>query len=159
MNAQYKPVTNSHQSILNFWHRLAEDLFEKYACLCGKGKNCIYWEIWFLVQAFLFVFMMLVSVSEAQKGGAKAGMRRGGRNGGRGGSSRRAGSNHAADTGMDSLGGGSGRRACVGLCYLRLIWVGTWLWNFNSILPYLAIISWSSSRVRKNLLTFCRIAS
>jgi len=62
---------------------------------------------------------MLVSISEAQKGGAKAGMRRGGRNGGRGGSSRRGGSNHAADTGMDSLGGGSGRRACVGLCYLR----------------------------------------
>ena len=63
---------------------------------------------------------MLVSISEAQKGGAKAGMRRGGRNGGRGGSSRRGQSNHAADTGMDSLGGGSGRRACVGLCYLRL---------------------------------------
>ena len=74
----------------------------------------------FTLQVFLFVFMMLVSISEAQKGGAKAGMRRGGRNGGRGGSSRRGGSNHAADTGMDSLGGGSGRRACVGLCYLRL---------------------------------------
>merc|ERR1712110_368922 len=52
-------------------------------------------------------------------GGAKAGMRRGGRNGGRGGSSRRGGSNHAAETGMDMGGGGSGRRACVGLCYLR----------------------------------------
>ena len=64
---------------------------------------------------------MMVSISEAQKGGAKAGMRRGGRGGGRGGSSRRGGNNHGgADMGMDSLGGGTGRRACVGLCYLRL---------------------------------------
>merc|ERR1711976_1043352 len=79
----------------------------------------IYFESMRVSVVFLFVFLMLVSISEAQKGGAKAGMRRGGRNGGRGGSSRRGGSNHAAETGMDMGGGGSGRRACVGLCYLR----------------------------------------
>ena len=84
---------------------------------------------WFSLKVFLFVILMLVSISEAQKGGAKAGMRRGGRNGGRGGSSRRGQSNHAADTGMDSLGGGSGRRACVGLCYLRLTLIGLCLWT------------------------------
>ena len=65
--------------------------------------------------------LMLVSIAEAQKGGAKAGMRRGGRGGSRGGGSRRGnyGNNGGAVGGLDNLGGGSGRKACIGLCYLR----------------------------------------
>ena len=65
----------------------------------------------------LMVSMMLPEVS-CQKGGAKAGMRRGGRGGSRGRNTmgRRNGDN---DMGTLDIGGRSGKRACVGLCYLR----------------------------------------
>ena len=56
----------------------------------------------FLIQVFLSVFLigLLVSLAEAQKGGAKGAMRRGGGKRGRsGGSSSRGGYNQADDTG------------------------------------------------------------
>ena len=73
----------------------------------------------------MFVFGVLIIASmfdtiHGQKGGAKAGMRGRGRGGGRGGG-RRMGGNRNSDGGggLDAFGNGSGRRACVGLCYLR----------------------------------------
>ena len=61
---------------------------------------------------------MMISEVSGQKGGAKAGMRRGGRGGGRG---RSMMGRRNDDNGVDSLdlGRGSGKQACVGLCYLR----------------------------------------
>merc|ERR1712087_255254 len=68
------------------------------------------------------VVIVLISDCEAQKGGAESAMRNRGRGGsGRGGSSR--GRYNNADSGNrgqdDIFGNGSGRRACVGLCFLR----------------------------------------
>lgn len=68
------------------------------------------------------ILAVLISDCEAQKGGAKSAMRNRGRGGsGRGGSSR--GRYNNADSGNrgqdDIFGNGSGRRACVGLCFLR----------------------------------------
>merc|ERR1712029_822831 len=54
----------------------------------------------------LLIIVSMFSTSNGQKGGAKAGMRGRGRGGSGGG-------------GTDAFGNGSGRRACVGLCYLR----------------------------------------
>ena len=72
--------------------------------------------------AVAVILAVLISSCEAQKGGAKSAMR----NRGRGGSSGRGGSrgrNNYADSGSrgpdDNFGNGTGRRACVGLCYLR----------------------------------------
>merc|ERR1711953_1562314 len=68
------------------------------------------------------ILAVLISSCEAQKGGAKSAMR----NRGRGGSSGRGGTrgrNNYGDSSArgpdDKFGNGTGRRACVGLCYLR----------------------------------------
>ena len=66
---------------------------------------------------------MLISSCEGQKGGAKSAMRgRGGRGGSAGRGRVRGGNNgnNGNSVGTDSFGNGTGRRACVGLCYLRL---------------------------------------
>merc|ERR1711974_318369 len=67
------------------------------------------------------ILALLISSCEAQKGGAKSAMRNRGRGGsGRGGAGRGRGNNHNDNRGSnDIFGNGSGRRACVGLCYLR----------------------------------------
>jgi len=67
------------------------------------------------------VLAVLISSCEGQKGGAKSAMR----NRGRGGSGRGRPSmnrNNYGDGGRggdETFGNGTGRRACVGLCYLR----------------------------------------
>merc|ERR1712198_821426 len=66
------------------------------------------------------VLMLMVTSTSALKGGAKSAMRNRGRGGGRGrGSNVRRGYSDNGAGGVDSLGGGSGRKACIGLCYLR----------------------------------------
>ena len=70
----------------------------------------------------LMVLMLMVTSTSAQKGGAKSAMRNRGRGGGRGrGSNVRRGYSDNGAGGVDSLGGGSGRKACIGLCYLRYL--------------------------------------
>merc|ERR1711997_36065 len=67
------------------------------------------------------ILAVLISSCEGQKGGAKSAMR----NRGRGGGSRgqRPMSRNYGDSGSrgpdDIFGNGTGRKACVGLCYLR----------------------------------------
>merc|ERR1712001_157309 len=68
------------------------------------------------------ILAVLISSCEGQKGGAKSAMRNRGRGGGgRGRSS--MGRNNYGDSGSrgqdDIFGNGTGRKACVGLCYLR----------------------------------------
>ena len=66
--------------------------------------------------------MLMVTSTSGQKGGAKSAMRNRGRGGGRGrGSNVRRGYSDNGAGGVDSLGGGSGRKACIGLCYLRYL--------------------------------------
>merc|ERR1712048_760993 len=69
--------------------------------------------------AVAVILAVLISSCEAQKGGAKSAMRNRGRGGssGRGGS--RRGNNNPSRGPDDKFGNGTGRRACVGLCYLR----------------------------------------
>merc|ERR1712142_1231994 len=75
----------------------------------------------FSVVAMAVILALLISSCEGQKGGAKSAMRNRGRGGGRSGQrsmSRNYGdsSSRGAD---DIFGNGSGRKACVGICYLR----------------------------------------
>merc|ERR1712241_1104130 len=67
------------------------------------------------------ILAVLISSCEAQKGGAKSAMRNRGRGGGsRTGGSRRGNSYSDNNRGPDDkFGNGTGRRACVGLCFLR----------------------------------------
>merc|ERR1712083_222986 len=68
------------------------------------------------------ILAVLISSCEAQKGGAKSAMRNRGR-GGRGRGRSPMGRNNYGDSGSqrtdDIFGNGTGRKACVGLCYLR----------------------------------------
>merc|ERR1711981_1297347 len=85
--------------------------------LCGGNKMKLSMAV------IAVVLAVLISSCEGQKGGAKSAMR----NRGRGGSGRGRspmsrnnygdGGNRGPDG--DTFGNGTGRKACVGLCYLR----------------------------------------
>ena len=90
-----------------------------------SGEKIINWDTFLhiIMKVVVAVILaVLISSCEAQKGGAKSAMR----NRGRGGSSGRGGTrgrNNYGDSSArgpdDKFGNGTGRRACVGLCYLR----------------------------------------
>merc|ERR1712038_331567 len=68
------------------------------------------------------ILAVLISSCEGQKGGAKSAMRNRGRGGGSRGRSSMGRNNGSSGGGRgadDIFGNGSGRKACVGLCYLR----------------------------------------
>ena len=77
--------------------------------------------VWKVTFVLLLLGVLLVEEVCCQKGGAKAGMRRGGRGGG--GRGRGGGVGNRAEEGMEEWEGNgsssSGRRPCVGICYLR----------------------------------------
>merc|ERR1712038_1183166 len=67
------------------------------------------------------ILAVLISSCEGQKGGAKSAMRNGGRGGsGRGRGRTSMGRDNSGGRGQDDIfGNGTGRKSCVGLCYLR----------------------------------------
>eukprot|EP00092_Neocalanus_flemingeri_P015308 GFUD01016556.1.p1 GENE.GFUD01016556.1~~GFUD01016556.1.p1 ORF type:complete len:116 (+),score=35.67 GFUD01016556.1:56-403(+) len=75
-----------------------------------------------LIAALLTI---LISISDAQKGGAKSAMRNRGKSGGRSSGARGGGGNRATEEAasggrFSGAGGNSGKpRPCIGLCFLR----------------------------------------
>merc|ERR1712241_876320 len=81
----------------------------------------IHLKMKFSAVALAVILAVLISSCEGQKGGAKSAMRNRGRGGG--GRGRSSMSRSHVDNGSrgpdDMFGNGNGRKACVGLCYLR----------------------------------------
>merc|ERR1712241_386059 len=81
----------------------------------------IHLKMKFSAVALAVILAVLISSCEGQKGGAKSAMRNRGRGGGsRGRTSMSRNYGESGSKGPDDVfGNGTGRRACVGLCYLR----------------------------------------